>query len=517
MSGTPGEPAVRLRRAGVAFGIAHADRRALQGDVRVDGSRFWAVRAVDLEVRRGEVLGLIGANGAGKTTLLRLIAGILHPDEGAVERRGSASSLIALNAGLKPNLTGRQNLVLGLALHGVTGTRAAALEEPIAELAGLGRFLDVPVATYSSGMKARLGFAIAVHAPHDVLVLDEVLAVGDRDFRERSVAVVEELVTGGATVVIAAHEVGRLARLSDRIVRLEHGRVVDRGEATAVVSRYVPPRPADPLVSVIVAARDEEAHLHRCLTSLQLQTYRPLEVVVCDDGSTDATAAVASAFPEVRWVSIPPPGRGAGAARNRAVRASSGELCVLVDADLICDARFVEDLVRPMIQDPAVPGTFTTNILVANAHQRWAYAHQVGRGLSPHTHFRPDHPDRWEIFRAFRRKDFEAVGGFGEIGYGEDVTLGARLGALAHRVDGAVCWHFEPDHLRDIARTARWYGRGATIRPSTARAARPHRSMVRAVRMAVRHRRASVGVYRLVWDWQVRRGWRTRERGGVQR
>jgi glycosyltransferase involved in cell wall biosynthesis len=267
------------------------------------------------------------------------------------------------------------------------------------------------------------------------------------------------------------------------------------------------------MVSVVVAVYDERRHIEECLDTLLAQRYQPLEVIVVDDGSRDGTPDVVARFREVRLLRRAH--LGAGSARNAGAGVARGEILVFVDGDMAFPPEWVERMVAPMLEDGA-PGTFTREILVANGHRRWARAHQLGRGLPVDRHFRDGFPDRWDIFRAVWRREFERVGGFDEIGHGEDVTLGRKLGVQAHAAPGAVCRHYEPDTLVDIYRSARWYGRGERIgeRPFPWRAYAPDRMLLRAVRVG-RRRGPSVGVYKLVFDTGVAVGRLTRGRRGA--
>lgn len=265
-----------------------------------------------------------------------------------------------------------------------------------------------------------------------------------------------------------------------------------------------------PLVSVVLAAYDEARYVEACLSSLRAQTYEPLEIVLVDDGSSDGTPELAEAFEGVKVVREAH--LGAGRARNVGARHSAGDVLVFVDADMLFPPEFVERLVAPILSGEAT-GTFTKEILVANGDRRWARAHMVGRGLPPDTHFPPGFPDTWENFRAIRRDAFERVGGFDEIGHGEDVTIGRKLGEHALAVPGTTCWHFEPDNLGDIFASARWLGRGERVAETGRRPSyHPWRVLRRALGLAVRHRMPSLVVYRLVWDAGVVFGWATRNR-----
>lgn len=501
-------PAVSLRDAGVRFTVP---RRTRMGKTpRLVGAgrwTLWGLRGASLDVAPGEVVGLIGPNGSGKTTLLRTVAGIYVPDEGTVAVRGRVAPILSLSAGLIPQLSGFENVALSAALLDVPRRSVPAFATEIAEFAGLEEFTDAPVRVYSSGMRARLGFAIAALSGADVFVLDEVLSVGDQEFRARSRAKIEELIRGGKTVLMAGHD-RELLSVCERIVRLDGGRIVDhddRNERAAGLSSHGHVRPS---VSVIVAAYNEERYLADCLDSLGNQTYGPVEVVVVDDGSSDRTAEIASAA-GVRV--LRQAHEGAGIARNRGAEAATGEILVFFDGDMTAEPAFIERLVAPIVERAEI-GTFTKEIFVGNGDRRWARAHQLGRRQPLDTHFPSDFPERWENFRAVRRVDFLRVGGFDRVGHGEDVTLGRKLGATAVAAPGAVCHHNEPDTLGDIYRSARWYGRGQRIAEGAnpLRDHTPWRSAGRAVRLARRHRMPSLLLYRSVWDFGVMVGWLTR-------
>jgi len=268
----------------------------------------------------------------------------------------------------------------------------------------------------------------------------------------------------------------------------------------------------DTLVSIVVAAYNEERVIGECLTSLLHQDYRPLEIIVVDDGSKDSTPDIVAAFGDVLLLKQAKH-VGAGAARNLGAAHGRGDILVFVDADMVFPRHFIEKLIAPIVLDGAI-GTFTKEIFVANPERRWARAHQIARGLPVHCHFRDGFPERWETFRAIRRSHFEAVGGFDEIGHGEDVTLGRKLRELAHAAPGADCRHYEPETLRDVFLSARWYGRGERVleleRPR--RRYGPAKSLVRGVRLATRHQMPSLLLYRLVWDAGVLVGLWTRGR-----
>jgi ABC-type polysaccharide/polyol phosphate transport system ATPase subunit len=232
--------AISLRGVGVRFRLP---RRARKGKApRLFAGRrrtLWGLRGADLDVAHGEVVGLVGPNGAGKTTLLRVVAGIYRPDEGTIAVEGRITPFLTPTAGLSNNLSGWENIMLGAVLLGSSreGARKAAGE--IAEFTGLGDFLDAPVRTYSSGMKARLGFALTAFTRPDVMVLDEVMGAGDQEFQERSEAKIRELITGGRTVLMATHALPKLKELCHRVVRLAGGRIVEIGDPEAVAEHYL--------------------------------------------------------------------------------------------------------------------------------------------------------------------------------------------------------------------------------------------------------------------------------------
>jgi ABC-type polysaccharide/polyol phosphate transport system ATPase subunit len=184
-------------------------------------------------------LGFIGPNGAGKTTLLRAAAGLYMPDEGSISVHGRVAPLLSLSAGLVPQLSGWENIALITVLLGSPRSDIPQLTPKIAEFSGLGEFLDAEVRTYSAGMMARLGFSVAAFADPDVLVVDEILAAGDHEFQERSGKVITSFIESGRTTLIASHQLQTLLVLCTRIAWLDHGRIVELGEPTEVVERYL--------------------------------------------------------------------------------------------------------------------------------------------------------------------------------------------------------------------------------------------------------------------------------------
>ncbi len=200
---------------------------------------FCALDDLSFEVGPGERLGIIGPNGAGKSTVLKMLAGVVVPTTGSVGYGGRLGQMIELGLGFHPELTGRENIALSAALFGLSRAEASEHTEQIARFAGVEAALDTPLKRYSTGMSARLGFAIATQIHADVLAIDEVLSVGDREFQERCVARIDALVRSGVTLVLVSHEMGLVEMLCDRVLHLRDGRVVEDGPAAEVIERYL--------------------------------------------------------------------------------------------------------------------------------------------------------------------------------------------------------------------------------------------------------------------------------------
>ena len=197
---------------------------------------FWALTDVSFRLVSGESLAVIGPNGAGKSTLLQVLAGIIVPSAGSLTVNGRISSLLTLGAGFDQDLTGRENILLAGAFMGMTHAETKERLEPIVQFADIGEFIDAPIRTYSTGMRARLGFAIATSVDPDVLLLDEVLATGDQVFREKSKARVLELVRQAKAIVLVTHDMTWVTEYCNRAILLERGHVVAEGEPADVVA-----------------------------------------------------------------------------------------------------------------------------------------------------------------------------------------------------------------------------------------------------------------------------------------
>ena len=192
---------------------------------------FWALQDIDLDIAAGSTIGLVGANGSGKSTLLKVIGGIIQPNSGSVERRGRLAALLELGAGFHPDLTGRENVFLNGAILGLSRKQTEAYFDSIVEFSEIEEFIDTQVKFYSSGMYVRLAFSIAVHVDPDVLLVDEVLAVGDEPFQKKCMDKIREFQSEGRTIVLVSHSSSQIKELCDRVVVLSKGRAIFDGNA----------------------------------------------------------------------------------------------------------------------------------------------------------------------------------------------------------------------------------------------------------------------------------------------
>jgi ABC-2 type transport system ATP-binding protein len=234
--------AIRVDRASRRFRVDPEPVRTLKELVlrrrRAEAAEVWALRDVSLEVEPGDAVGLVGRNGSGKTTLLSLIAGIITPTSGRVEAGGRVASLLELGAGFHPDFSGRENVYLNGSLYGLKRRTIDERFDEIVAFAELERFIDNPVRTYSSGMYMRLGFAVAAHIDADVLLLDEVFAVGDEEFQRKCFGKIFEYKQRGGTIVFVSHDAASVERLCRRAVLLRNGRVELDGSAQEAIARY---------------------------------------------------------------------------------------------------------------------------------------------------------------------------------------------------------------------------------------------------------------------------------------
>ena len=220
--------------------VAHAARRLISGRSPAEQpAAFWALRDVSLEVKQGEVLGIIGPNGAGKSTLLKILARITEPTAGEAIIRGRLGSLLEVGTGFHPELSGRENVFLSGAILGMKRREIQRKFDEIVGFAEIERFIDTPVKRYSSGMYVRLAFAVAAHLEPDILLVDEVLAVGDFAFQRKCLGKLESEVSSGRTVVFISHSLGAVRTICDRCILLESGMIAADGPANEVVDAYI--------------------------------------------------------------------------------------------------------------------------------------------------------------------------------------------------------------------------------------------------------------------------------------
>ena len=221
----------------VRFDAVAKKYRLRQAAARKDED-FWALRDVSFDVARGETLGIIGHNGAGKSTILKLLSRITAPTRGTITLDGRVAALIEVGSGFHPELSGRENVFLSGSLLGMRRREITAQLDDIVEFAGVGPFIDMPVKWYSSGMYVRLGFAVAAHLEADILLIDEVLGVGDAAFQVRSFERIEQLRRAGATLVFISHDLSAVERLCDRVLLMNRGRLAGSGPPTGMIAQY---------------------------------------------------------------------------------------------------------------------------------------------------------------------------------------------------------------------------------------------------------------------------------------
>lgn len=223
------EPVISVRDVGVAY----IRRRGM-----FRHKKFWALKNISFELYHGETLGVIGRNGVGKSTLLRLLAGIISADKGEIINHGVTASLLSLQVGFTAHLTGRENTIISGLMLGLDKKEILSRIDDISAYADIGEFFEYPVKYYSHGMRARLGFAIAVHAEPDVILLDEVLGVGDIDFKEKSTRSMREKINSNKTVVLVSHTTSLLRETCNRVIWIEDGLIKQLGDSDTVLMEY---------------------------------------------------------------------------------------------------------------------------------------------------------------------------------------------------------------------------------------------------------------------------------------
>lgn len=236
--------AVRVNNVGMRFQLNHerVDNlkeyviKFLRRDLKYN--EFWALKEVDFEIKKGERWGVLGLNGSGKSTLLKVVSGVLKPTTGTLETNGKIAPLLELGAGFNREYTGRENIYLYGAVLGYSKEFLEEKVDEIIDFSGLGEFIEVPIKNYSSGMRARLGFSIATVVEPDILILDEVLSVGDKKFRKKSENKVLSMFDKGVTVMFVSHSLEQVLRICDHAILLDGGRLVAKGTVDEVASIY---------------------------------------------------------------------------------------------------------------------------------------------------------------------------------------------------------------------------------------------------------------------------------------
>jgi ABC-type polysaccharide/polyol phosphate transport system ATPase subunit/glycosyltransferase involved in cell wall biosynthesis len=348
---------------------------------------------VSFEVQPGETVGLMGRNGSGKSTLLRIIAGIYRPDRGAVTVRAPMTPILELGLGWNPELDAVDNiLLLGSVLGRSLRELRAAVDEILA-FAELEAFANVKLQHYSSGMAARLAYAVAFTAPREVLLLDEIFAVGDAGFKERCQGRYRELVAAGRTVLLASHDAGVVTSFCDRALLLEGGRIVtddaparvgrayldllhaEPGGAFQPIAAHGRPsdeRPPAPKISVIVPCYNLGEYLDEAVQSVLDQTFQDFEIIVVNDGSTDPeTNRLLADYDRPNTRVITTENRGLPSARNLAIEHATGEYICALDADDKLEPTYLDKAVRILDQDPSI--AFVSSWIRAFGDEDWVW------------------------------------------------------------------------------------------------------------------------------------------------
>jgi len=236
---------IEAKNIGIMFKLRHERRRTLKKSVmnifkkKLSTQNFWALKNVSFKVNEGESLGIIGKNGSGKTTLLRVIGGIFKPDEGSINVRGKVSTLLSVGAGFQPELSGLENIYLNGTILGLKKKEIDAIADSIIAFSELNNFIDVPVKTYSSGMHARLGFSIAVNIERDIMLIDEILGVGDRHFREKCERKMSQFRERAKTIILVSHNTEAIKSFCNRAILLDKGIMIAEGQPEDVVEQYL--------------------------------------------------------------------------------------------------------------------------------------------------------------------------------------------------------------------------------------------------------------------------------------
>ncbi len=233
------EVAIRLTKVSKKYYIHHEKPTLAERLLNGKDEEFYALKNINLTIKKGERIGIIGANGSGKTTLLKLITGIANPTKGKIETYGRVVSLIDLEAGFHPDLTGIQNIYLNGTLLGLSKKEIESKLSKIIEFADIGKFIDAPVFTYSSGMQLRLGFSVAVYSDPDVLILDENISVGDEDFSYKAKIKISEFIRLGKTIIFASHNMALIKELTTKVCWIGNSKAIKIGKSDKIIKMYL--------------------------------------------------------------------------------------------------------------------------------------------------------------------------------------------------------------------------------------------------------------------------------------
>jgi ABC-type polysaccharide/polyol phosphate transport system ATPase subunit len=235
---------IRLKNVGIRYTILAEDQRTFKGRVLnmfrgvPESARFWALRNLSLDITPGEIVGIVGRNGSGKSTLLRVMAGVLDPTEGTVDVSGRMMPILELGSAMNPELTGRENVYLTCSILKISRAQVDDLIPQILSFSELGMFFDVPLKTYSSGMAARLAFSVSTQIQPEIVILDEILGVGDEAFQKKSYFRIKKLIENGAIVVLVSHSGAIIEQLCNRAIYIDKGEIVADGNPRQVLAHY---------------------------------------------------------------------------------------------------------------------------------------------------------------------------------------------------------------------------------------------------------------------------------------
>ena len=358
--------AVELRDVGKRFKRMGDRRDSLKERiVRGRGSRaedFWAVRNISFDVQAGSVYGLIGHNGSGKSTLLKMIGGIYRPTEGSIAAQGRVASLIELGAGFHPDMSGRENIALNGSILGLSRKEISDVTGEIIEFSGLAEFINEPGKHYSSGMYVRLGFAVAVHMKPDVLLVDEVLAVGDEEFQRKCFDHLYALRRSGRTIIVVSHGLGQLEGLCDEIAWLEHGQLQQRGQAVETIAAYLARVNSDEAARNPMVSSTRDGDLGARAGD---QTVQVLRADIVDAEGAALTHAMTGTTFRVR-LGITTVGQVLGPNVRIALQHESGPLVAMINNHAIgVDFSWIEgphDVEIDIVDNPLLPGRYRVHV-----------------------------------------------------------------------------------------------------------------------------------------------------------